>query len=172
MKDSRGFSSNKANSKSMSSRRSALALVGVALLFASVTWIVRAYNQPVPSLSDSASASGGALVAPRLPPSSSSKPTQKPVRIETEIITVLPHGFEPAEITRPRGRFILMVDNRSGLEEVSLQLDREAGARLLAAQVHRSRPDWDDVFDLPPGNYILTEANHSEWGCRITITAQ
>jgi hypothetical protein len=104
------------------------------------------------------------------PPRASLKPTQKPARIETEIITILPDGFQPKEVTRPFGRFNLMVDNRSGLADVSLQLDREAGSRLQAVQVNRSQLDWNDVFDLPPGKYTLTEANHSEWVCRITIT--
>src|ERR1044071_9369456 len=32
---------------------------------------------------------------------------------ESELITITSHGFEPHEISRPSGRFLLMVDNRS-----------------------------------------------------------
>jgi hypothetical protein len=36
---------------------------------------------------------------------------------QAELITTTPAGFEPTEITRPHGRFLLAIDNRSGLEE-------------------------------------------------------
>jgi hypothetical protein len=51
------------------------------------------------------------------------------LRIESELITITPHGFEPAEITRPRGQFLLTIDNRSGLAASALQLTSEAGPR-------------------------------------------
>src|SRR6266508_4488481 len=38
-------------------------------------------------------------------------------RIESELITITPRGFEPKEITRPTGEFLLVINNRSGLEE-------------------------------------------------------
>jgi hypothetical protein len=93
-------------------------------------------------------------------------------KLEAELVTIRPHGFEPKEITRPKGRFILAVDNRSGLEEVNLRLDQVAGNRLHQVRVPREHLDWSEVFDLHPGNYVLTEANHPNWVCRITITAQ
>lgn len=91
-------------------------------------------------------------------------------QIEAEIVTIKPHGFEPAEITRPQGRFLLMVDNRSGLEAVSLRLTREGGPRVREMRVPREEPDWSEVVDLEPGRYLLTEANHSRWVCVITIS--
>jgi len=51
-------------------------------------------------------------------------------RIEAELITLTPDGFEPAEIKRSQGRFLLALDNRSGVREITLRLDREAGNRL------------------------------------------
>jgi hypothetical protein len=58
--------------------------------------------------------------------------------IEAELVTVTPHGFEPQEITRPPGPFLLMLDNHSGLRQVNLHLSREAGARLREVPVpHR-----------------------------------
>lgn len=90
---------------------------------------------------------------------------------ESELITITPHGFEPREIMRPQGRFLLMVDNRSGLSATSLALTREAGARTHEMRVPREEPNWSDVVNLPPGRYLLTESDHSRWVCRITITA-
>lgn len=90
-------------------------------------------------------------------------------RIPTEIVTILPDGFDLQEIKRRQGAFFLMVDNRSGLKNVSLRLDREFGNRLREVLMSQANPDWDDLVDLPPGQYLLTEANHPDWTCRITI---
>jgi hypothetical protein len=29
---------------------------------------------------------------------------------------------------------------------------------------------WIEQFNLPPGDYVLTEANHPDWKCSITLT--
>jgi len=91
--------------------------------------------------------------------------------MEAELVTVTPHGFEPREITRPQGAFLLLIDNRSGLGQVNLHLSREAGAQLLDVPVPREQPNWSEVIALPPGRYVLTEADHPRWLCRLTITA-
>jgi hypothetical protein len=91
-------------------------------------------------------------------------------RLEVEPVVVRSKGFEPAEITRPQGRFVIAVYNRSGLEKLDLRLDRENGAgRLRESRVERGKLDWHTGVDLPPGRYLLTEANHPEWRCSITI---
>jgi hypothetical protein len=105
-------------------------------------------------------------------PSAAAQGNSSHKALEAEIVTIRPFGFEPAEISRPHGRFILMVDNRSGIGDVELQLNRETGAHLHQVRVPRAEQDWNDVFDLPPGQYVLREAGHPEWSCRITITAQ
>jgi len=91
--------------------------------------------------------------------------------IEAELVTVTPHGFEPQQITRPSGPFLLMLDNRSGLRQANLRLSLEAGAQLREVPVPREQPDWSEVIALPPGRYVLTEADHPRWLCRLTITA-
>lgn len=91
-------------------------------------------------------------------------------RVETELVTIRPTGFEPAEISRVQGRFLLAVDNRAGLEEVTLRLDRVAGNRLRDVKVPRRKLDWREFVDLTPGRYVLSEAAHPEWNCTITIT--
>ena len=91
-------------------------------------------------------------------------------RVETELITITSTGFEPAELTRPAGKFLLEVDNRSEIEEVELRLDREQGGREKSPRIRRTAPEWGGAFDLPPGVYILSEATHPNWICRITLT--
>jgi hypothetical protein len=92
--------------------------------------------------------------------------------VQAEIISIRPGGFEPARITRPKGRFILVVNNRSWLEEIDLRLERGDGSPVSKARRARNKPDWREVVDLSPGRYVLKEANNPGWACRITITPQ
>ena len=93
-------------------------------------------------------------------------------RLEAEHITLRPTGFEPAEITRPAGRFLLAVNDRSGEESVTLLLVRGTGDVLTPVRM-RERPrkfEWRQVVNLPAGRYELREAAHPEWRCQITVT--
>lgn len=90
-------------------------------------------------------------------------------RVESELITILPNGFQPAEITRPPGRFLIAIENRSGISAVDFQLDAEPGNRIFQVSRTWERSDWSEVVNLPPGRYVLTEASHPEWQCVITI---
>ena len=88
---------------------------------------------------------------------------------EVELIDLRPSGFEPHEITRPTGRFLLGVNNRSGLTDLSLVLANESG-RLEGSKRLSRMKTWREALDLQPGRYVLREATHSDWLCRITIT--
>jgi hypothetical protein len=91
---------------------------------------------------------------------------------EAEVLTIRPTGFEPAAITRPPGEFLLVINNRSGLEEVNWSLDRETGGNVREVKISGGKLRSGNFQDLPPGRYVLTEANHPGWICRITITSQ
>lgn len=92
-------------------------------------------------------------------------------RMKVALVVIRPYGFEPGEMTHSAGRVLLVVYNRSGLKHITLRLDREAGNRLREVNVPREKRDWRELVDLTPGNYLLTEANHPKWACRITITS-
>jgi hypothetical protein len=92
--------------------------------------------------------------------------------LQTELITITPSGFEPTEITRPRGRFLFAIDNRSGLDDPDFYFERETGGRVNVALSRRGKLAWREIVDLPPGTYILRATNDESWRCRITITAQ
>lgn len=91
-------------------------------------------------------------------------------QLQLERVTITPTGFNPEAITRPAGQVIVAVDNRTGLEEIRLRLEREGGQRLVDVSVNRKKLDWRKRIDLAAGRYRLTEVNHPEWLCQITIT--
>lgn len=95
-----------------------------------------------------------------------SSPTQP---IEAEIIVLRPSGFEPKEISRPPGPFFLALHNLSRLDQLDVSLNPESGPSLQAIGVTKNKTRWQQKMTLPPGTYLLREASHPEWVCRITI---
>ena len=93
------------------------------------------------------------------------------VKIESELITIGPRGFQPEKITRRKGKVFLAFENRSGIQSISLRINRVDGNRLKEVTVTREQLDWIDVFDLLPGRYLITEANHPNWACSINVTS-
>jgi hypothetical protein len=106
------------------------------------------------------------LLAPNVAAQSAS-PSKPP---EAEIITIHPHGFDPSEIHRPAARILLVVNNRSGVSDLHLRLDRVAGQREREVRVRRGKLEWRDYLELVPGRYRLTEVNHPAWICEIVIS--
>lgn len=91
--------------------------------------------------------------------------------LETEIVTVTRRGFEPTAITRSPGEFILMIENPNR-QELNFSLSRKNGPNLHEIRASRDAPDWNELQNLQPGEYELTERSHPEWTCLITITAR
>jgi hypothetical protein len=90
--------------------------------------------------------------------------------LEDEVtLTVTNDGFAPAQLTRPAGRFMLAVDNRSDAAELTLRLNGESGGLLREFKVPASALDWSEAVDLTAGQYTLVEVSHPHWVCRIII---
>ena len=134
--------------------------VSSALAMSARAWIIRYEGDGSTTATNSATKS---------PPSSPQGHAQRQ-RIDPVFITLLPTGFEPKEVMRPKGLFLLVVDNRSNNSDVLLRLDHESGRREHEERVKDGKIDWRKPFDLHPGRYSLTEANHPNWVCHITIT--
>jgi hypothetical protein len=121
--------------------------------------------------------SSGVLIAARwkspatqpIQPTSSASQSSD-VQLEAELVTATPIGFEPGEITRPQGRFLLAIDNRSGLDQLDLYVERETGSRVNSALSRRGKLKWREILDLPAGHYILRAANDQSWRCDINLT--
>ena len=143
----------------ISNRRKITVGLGLMLLFGSGLLVFSTTsNRPVVSMS--------------CPASSRMSESQASERIESELITIKPSGFDPLEIRRPVGRFYLRINNRSEINDLELRLDREQGPRVQDVRLPRGRLAWNKILELPPGKYVLSEVNHPEWVCTITITAR
>lgn len=90
--------------------------------------------------------------------------------IGSEVLTITRFGFEPAEITRPAGKFFLMVENRSKQNPITVRLESDRGKKIIEVVQPEDQLDWARELNAPPGRYVLTVADHPEWVCRITIT--
>jgi hypothetical protein len=148
------------------------AIVAVAVTFTALLWVSASTQADEHSAPQPSHAPALPTVAESANPISLRQENSAQERVETELITIQPGGFEPAEITRPQGRIRLAVDNRSGNNEVLLRFEREASQHQHEFSIPGSKLDWREVMELQPGTYLLSEANHPEWVCRITITAR
>jgi len=89
--------------------------------------------------------------------------------LEVELITLRPEGFEPTQLTRPKGPFVLLVDDRTGKDGSSLRLQRLKGEALRELNTNRKKSEWHDLINLPPGDYLLSDADNPERRCQITL---
>lgn len=96
------------------------------------------------------------------------KPREK---AEVEIVTLRATGFAPTEIRRKRGRFLLVIQNRSQLREFNITLLVDKGQALRSIKLTNRNPRWTNGLDLNPGIYFLSESNHPSWSCTLIIEA-
>lgn len=87
-------------------------------------------------------------------------------------LTIRPTGFEPSEITVPAGEYFVIIQNATGLNQFALRVAREGGGDLLNVRLPFRRRYWKHTVNLQPGSFIVSEADHPEWKCRITVTGQ
>ena len=89
-------------------------------------------------------------------------------KLEVELVTLRASGFEPLEIRRPKGSFVLLLEDRSGKDAVAFTLRDVKGQHLRKVNTSRTKFEWHDVLNLQPGDYLLT-SNSSDSACHITI---
>lgn len=98
--------------------------------------------------------------------------TSQRLNTTIELLTLKPTGFDPPEITVPQKSFLLVIENRAGVRDLSFRFDKEVGARLNNIRVPYKRASWSGLVDLPPGEYKMTEVMRPEWVFRLKITPQ
>lgn len=157
-------------SSALTSRRAWRLLAGALLVAATATALATAELDRGRSTHSTANLIGGAL-RPETPASAVAQ-GGSPDKIRVEHVTILPYGFEPDQITRPAGPFLLAIGNRAGTQSLSLQLISERNGPVFSTPLHRGKSRLGKVMDLPPGRYLLIEDSHPQWACTITITAR
>jgi methionine-rich copper-binding protein CopC len=90
--------------------------------------------------------------------------------LQRELITIRQTGFDPEEIKRAPEAFLLAIDNKSGLGQLTLRITREDGLRVHESSLSPERFKVREKINLPPGEYLLTALDHPDWLCRLTIT--
>lgn len=89
-------------------------------------------------------------------------------RQEDEVqIALSVSGFTPSEVTHAAGTFALSVENQDAASEYVLRLKAEDGTLLNEVQVQKGTAVW--TVSLAAGVYTLSEANHPDWLCQITV---
>ncbi|HET6973645.1 MAG TPA: hypothetical protein VFH96_06435 [Pyrinomonadaceae bacterium] len=83
-------------------------------------------------------------------------------------LQVTPSGFEPRETIAPKGKFLILLQNRTGRRDLNFWLARENEGRV--AESKSQNRDWKAQVQLAPGAYIIGETNHPEWQSIIRVT--
>ncbi len=147
---------------------SAVVLIGVVAAAVSVAQAVRSRNAA--NSIEKPEQAIAALPSPVMP----AEAVQQQEQIESELITVSRFGFMPLAIKRPAKDFVMTIVNRTADPELNLTLTRTVGNRptdkIIDVNLKRGRGSWNAHFNLPPGDYELSEAGHPEWKCTITLT--
>jgi len=84
------------------------------------------------------------------------------------LIAVQPDGFQPAEMDVAEGRYLLVIQNRSGLSDLVVRLEAEDGKK--AQEGHTQQQHWRKRVDLKKGTYRLTVENYPEWSCVLHVS--
>jgi hypothetical protein len=94
---------------------------------------------------------------------------KKDQRLEIEVVTITADGFEPQQLERTAGPFILSVTNQSGADALNVRIETEQHERFREKSLPLLTRYWRERIDPPPGKYIITEENHPEWTLTFII---
>jgi hypothetical protein len=83
-------------------------------------------------------------------------------------LEVTPSGFDSSEITAPRGKFLILLQNRTGRRDLDFWLARENQGRIAESEAQKR--DWKAQVQLNPGTYIIGETNRPDWKFTIRVT--
>lgn len=102
----------------------------------------------------------------------SSVPTpqaKKDQKLEIEAVTITPDGFEPQQLERTAGPFVLSVTNQSGIDTLNVRIETEQHQRFREKSLPLLARYWRERIDPPAGKYVITEENHPEWMLTLII---
>jgi len=130
------------------------------------TFLVIAFGALTAKSKDSRVSTPSASSSQPVPPSEAFQ-EQADQDVQGLVIAIRPTGFVPSEIELTSGTYLFVVQNRCGIRDLTLRLDRDTGERLV--EVHDQRSQWKKAFNLNPGTYVLSVVDHPKWRCVITV---
>jgi hypothetical protein len=157
----------RARESTFSAARSVTFAAAAIALLTSFSWF-----WPLPGAATDQPPARDSVKAHRANASAPLPAARRPDRPQVELITIKDSGFEPAELTRPQGDFLLAVTNDTYLPEPELHLHRVRGERLKALKMRGGAYHLNELLSLPPGEYALVEASRPDQVCRISITSR
>ncbi len=88
-------------------------------------------------------------------------------------LQLTPHGFRPSSVSMPEGTVAFVLENRSGIRSLSIQLIQQGQSTALLTSQHApgSEDHWQWLA-TKPGIYQLIVVGHPTWTCTVTITAK
>ena len=92
-----------------------------------------------------------------------------PSSMTVETVTLTTRGFEPAEVTPSSDKFLLGIDNRLIVEELSFEILRENGQKVRQLKMEKNQVRLRKLINLQPGRYTLQVIDHPEWRCSIVV---
>lgn len=110
-----------------------------------------------------------AAIAALLAVAALGQPAKQPKLVDTVTVELSGYGFSPTVINHSASQHFLFVHNVSGLSNPSLVLKDQKGVAWAQANLAYEKKHWSGLIDLGPGTYTLTEANHPNWSCTITL---
>ena len=145
-----------------------LVLIFIAGLAINANAWLRSSRRPLPTKNPTTGQPQTEAVSTVSPRAAAPQPAKN--RIGAELISISRFGLETTAITRPAGKFFLMIENRSGLNPITFRLQAEHGEKVFEVTQPTDQLDWADEMNLHPGHYTLTIAERPSWVCEITIT--
>ena len=94
-------------------------------------------------------------------------------KVDVERVSLTERGFEPREITRLKGKFLFVIDARTGSSTpVTFSLNEDKGKKLKEVKSLGNQKGWREFLDLNAGKYLVTVAENPEWICVINVTSK
>jgi hypothetical protein len=90
--------------------------------------------------------------------------------IEEVSLMLKADGFAPTEVRTHGRKFLLSLDNRTDVKQLTLRMTRSDGVRIREFLVPAGGGDWSELFELQPGTYTFSEMGHPNWICTIVVT--
>jgi hypothetical protein len=84
------------------------------------------------------------------------------------VVSLFGHGFEPAEISRPQGPFLLVIRNYDHSGDHAFDVP-SGDLQILPAVIEKDRFRWIGLVNLLPGDHLLQDHDRAQRRLKITI---